>query len=64
MWIFDQSDGSARLLKSRCGHNAPPTKIWFASTGGDAIKILSGGTTYMKSHCVSCVQDCIFPSQV
>ncbi|XP_064385749.1 WD repeat-containing protein 36-like isoform X4 [Halichondria panicea] len=43
MWIFDQSDGSARLLRSRCGHSAPPTKIRFTSTGGDAVKILSGG---------------------
>ena len=43
MWVFDQSDGSARLLRSRCGHSAPPTKIRFASTGGDAVKILSGG---------------------
>lgn len=43
MWIFDQSDGSARLLRSRCGHNAPPTRIRFCSTGGDVAKILSGG---------------------
>ena len=44
MWIFDQSDGSARLLRSRCGHNAPPTRIRFCSTGGDAVKLLSGGS--------------------
>ncbi|KAF0694285.1 Aste57867_14833 [Aphanomyces stellatus] len=27
LWIFDQLDQSARLLKSRQGHKAPPTKI-------------------------------------
>ena len=50
MWIFDQSDGSARLLRSRCGHNAPPTRIRFCSTGGDAVKILSGGKPFTFSH--------------
>ena len=43
MWIFDQSDGSARLLRSRCGHDAPPTRIRFCSAGGDGLKLLSGG---------------------
>ena len=42
MWIFDQSDGSARLLRSRCGHSAPPTRLRFCSTG-EAVKILSTG---------------------
>jgi WD40 repeat protein len=32
VWIFDQSDGSARLLRSRAGHSAPPQKIRFYST--------------------------------
>ena len=41
MWIFDQSDGSARLLKSRCGHGAPPTKVRFCTKGGQGI--LSAG---------------------
>ena len=41
MWIFDQSDGSARLLRSRCGHSAPPTKIRFYTKGG--LGILSAG---------------------
>ena len=41
MWIFDQSDGSARLLKSRCGHGAPPTKVCFCTKGGQGI--LSAG---------------------
>lgn len=29
MWIFDQSDGNGRLLRSRSGHSAPPQKIRF-----------------------------------
>ncbi len=32
MWIFDQPDGSARLLRSREGHFQNPTKIRFRST--------------------------------
>ena len=62
MWIFDQSDGSARLLRSRCGHSAPPTKIRFASSGGDAIKILSGGNAYMNSHSVNMCSRLYLPS--
>jgi hypothetical protein len=27
MWIFDAADGTARLLKSRQGHTAPPRRI-------------------------------------
>jgi U3 small nucleolar RNA-associated protein 21 len=41
MWIFDQSDGSARLLRSRCGHSAPPTRVRFWSRGG--LGLLSSG---------------------
>ena len=41
VWIFDQSDGSARLLRSRCGHSAPPTMIRFPTIGGHAL--LSAG---------------------
>ena len=26
-WIFDQSDGSARLLRQCEGHSAPPTHV-------------------------------------
>jgi U3 small nucleolar RNA-associated protein 21 len=32
IWIFDESDGSGRLLKERCGHSAPPTMIRFHPT--------------------------------
>mmetsp|Transcript_43139 Transcript_43139/g.105513 ORF Transcript_43139/g.105513 Transcript_43139/m.105513 type:complete len:346 (+) Transcript_43139:125-1162(+) len=31
MWIFDQDDGSARLLRFRCGHSAPPTRVKYYS---------------------------------
>ena len=31
MWIFDQEDGSARLLRSRNGHSAPPTRVRYYS---------------------------------
>lgn len=40
IWIFDQTDGTARLLKSRSGHSQPPTKIHFCGTSST---ILSGG---------------------
>ena len=42
LWIFYQSNGSARLLRSRCGHSAPPTRLRFST--GEAIKILSTGS--------------------
>ena len=29
MWIFDQQDGSARLLRSREGHQSPPVRVRF-----------------------------------
>ena len=40
IWIFDQTDGSARLLKSRSGHSQPPSKVRFCGTSSN---ILSGG---------------------
>lgn len=40
MWIFDQQNGSARLLKSREGHSQPPTKLRFY---GDGSSILTSG---------------------
>lgn len=41
IWIFDQSDGSGRLLKQREGHSASPTKIRFHGASGN--NILSAG---------------------
>ncbi|KAL6194597.1 hypothetical protein ACLB2K_035679 [Fragaria x ananassa] len=40
MWIFDTSDGVARLLRFRSGHSAPPQSIRFYANGRH---ILSAG---------------------
>ena len=32
-WIFDNQDGSARLLRFRAGHSAPPTHVTFYGEG-------------------------------
>ncbi|XP_020893453.1 WD repeat-containing protein 36 isoform X2 [Exaiptasia diaphana] len=38
VWIFDQTDGNGRLLRSRTGHSLPPTKIrFFGQKGGDLL---------------------------
>lgn len=54
MWIFDAADGSARLLKHRAGHTAPPRRIRYygdvteagMGSGADArgCQILSAGS--------------------
>ena len=49
VWVFDQSDGSARLLRSRCGHSAPPTMIRFPTVGGHAL--LSAGNAIVHNTC-------------
>lgn len=41
VWIFDMSDGSARLLRQRSGHSLPPIRIRFHDQNGQ--KILSSG---------------------
>lgn len=41
IWIFDQTGGAARLLRSRCGHHAPPTKVRYYSDDGRSL--LSSG---------------------
>lgn len=33
MWIFDSSDGDARLLRFRSGHSAPPSCVRFYGSG-------------------------------
>ncbi|CAH1267292.1 WDR36 [Branchiostoma lanceolatum] len=40
-WVLDQSDGSGRLLRMRCGHRAPPNRIRFHGNSGQ--NILSAG---------------------
>jgi len=37
VWIFDNPDGSGRLLRSRCGHSGPPTQTLFYGTFGNVI---------------------------
>ena len=54
MWVFDHQDGSARLLRQRQGHKAPPSQITYygSSTSasladgsdGTSLQILSAGT--------------------
>ncbi|KAL3149179.1 hypothetical protein ABBQ32_002010 [Trebouxia sp. C0010 RCD-2024] len=39
-WLFDSADGTARLLRFRSGHSAPPTCLKFYGTGN---KLLSAG---------------------
>lgn len=41
MWIFDQIDGTARLLRSRVGHSLTPSKIRFYESTVSAYDILS-----------------------
>ena len=41
IWIFDETGGEARLLRSRCGHHAPPTKVRYYSDDGRSL--LSSG---------------------
>lgn len=36
MWVFDAPDGTARLLRSREGHRAPPSRIRYYGTPGNA----------------------------
>eukprot|EP00117_Sycon_ciliatum_P046757 scpid15153/ scgid33462/ WD repeat-containing protein 36; T-cell activation WD repeat-containing protein len=41
VWVFDQTDGSARLLRSRSGHSAPPVFAQYHGPTGHMI--LSAG---------------------
>ncbi|XP_043269880.1 WD repeat-containing protein 36 [Venturia canescens] len=41
LWIFDQTDGGARLLRIREGHAEPPTSVRFY--GADGHNILTAG---------------------
>lgn len=49
LWIFDQSDGSGRLLRSRSGHSETPTRVRFY---GPTHFILSSSRdrTFRVSH--------------
>ena len=39
-WLFDNSDGSARLLRFRAGHSAPPGLVQYYGSGN---RLLSAG---------------------
>eukprot|EP01083_Nonionella_stella_P046725 125157_1 len=49
MWIFDAPDGSARLLRSRSGHSAPPTRVRFYGARG--VSLLSAARDRALRHC-------------
>jgi U3 small nucleolar RNA-associated protein 21 len=40
-WVFDAADGSARLLRFRSGHAAPPTCVRYYGDAG--TRLLSAG---------------------
>lgn len=40
-WVFDAADGSARLLRFRSGHAAPPTCLTHYGEAG--TRLLSAG---------------------
>ncbi|XP_038068036.1 WD repeat-containing protein 36-like [Patiria miniata] len=48
MWIFDQPDGSGRLLRVRAGHSLPPAKIRFYGDQGQNI-LSAGQDSTLKS---------------
>lgn len=39
-WLFDSADGTARLLRFRAGHSAPPSVVKYY---GDGTRLLSAG---------------------
>lgn len=53
-WLFDSADGTARLLRFRSGHSAPPSCLKFYGTGN---KLLSAGKT--RRDCC-CLEDAIY----
>lgn len=50
MWIFDGPGGTGRVLRSRMGHSAPPTKIRYHGQNGE--QILSAGMNFNSSYSV------------
>lgn len=45
LWIFDKTDGGARLLRIREGHSAPPSFIRFHGANGHNILSAAGDST-------------------
>ena len=50
-WVFDAADGSARLLRFRSGHAAPPTVVRYYGEAG--TRLLSAGGELCLSAAVS-----------
>jgi len=54
-WIFDNADGSGRLLRFRAGHGSPPTKVAFYGENGH--RLLSAGGEDRALRVFSAIQD-------
>lgn len=48
VWLFDQPDGSGRILRIRSGHSAPPTSIKYYGKKGKTI-LSAGQDSTLKS---------------
>lgn len=46
-WLFDNADGSGRLLRFRSGHAAPPSCLRYY---GDGTRLLSAGLPKAGVH--------------
>ncbi len=49
-WLFDNSDGSARLLRFRAGHSAPPGLVQYY---GNGTRLLSAGASLSTHVCTA-----------
>ena len=54
-WIFDNRDGSGRLLRFRAGHSSPPRHVTFYGEGG--LRLLSAGGDDRALRVFSAIQD-------
>ena len=54
-WIFDNRDGTGRLLRFRQGHAAPPSNVSFYGEGG--TRLLSSGGDDRALRVFSAIQD-------
>jgi U3 small nucleolar RNA-associated protein 21 len=48
-WLFDNADGSGRLLRFRSGHAAPPSCLRYY---GDGTRLLSAGLQRCRNICM------------
>ena len=49
-WVFDESDLTPRLLRSKSGHHQPPNRVRFYGKDGQAI-LSSGGDRSLRYFC-------------